>query len=203
MTALTEKRAKDRAIMATRLTALAESMGATVERRDGTVGGYPGPREIQLKIKVPGGAYLPVDFDADSCQVDVHVCTWNVETDSDACFADAFGYDAVNRHHFRKAGWYVVGFDALCERIRADLQTFNDGRGYHPARTVAHAETQIASLEKGITYYAEFVAQGRGTKWQDGTEYETPAQVRDKVEREFPAAIERHRAVIAAAGVIA
>lgn len=126
MPKLSEKRAKDRKLMAEHLIAAARGAGATAEislTRD---------REIWVEIKVAGGARVTVDFDGDSWQPDIHVVTWNMETESDATFS---GYmPSVNPFHRRKSGFVAYGFDALLSEINRTIGLLVSGEGYGEPR---------------------------------------------------------------------
>jgi hypothetical protein len=123
MKPLTERRASDRAEMAAQVRALCAELGATVTDSD-----FAGPREIALEIAHKGGARIGLDFDGGSCQPDIHVACWNIQSGSDARFSDAFG--DINPYHFRKSQFVARGFDALLNRLRFDLGMLNDGTGY-------------------------------------------------------------------------
>jgi hypothetical protein len=168
---LTEKRAADRAKMADKLQAVAEAAGATVTR--------PEPfkeRQILLRIAVPGGAYVTVEFDGESCQPDVHVITWNTEHDCLFAFAACMG--SVNEFHFSKATRVCYGLDPLCEQIAYDIEHLRSGRFYSAKRAAKLAADRRDRFEKGREYLATLVAAGKGTTWADGTECESPEQVR-------------------------
>ncbi len=126
----TERRAADRAAMADDLQQLAESMGAVVTRPEPFA-----PRQVRLEIEVPGGAYLPLDFDGDAGQAaDYFVPTWNVRTSSLYAFTDAMG--DINRFHFSKASRVAHGYDELRAIVARDLAILLSGRGYSAERAL-------------------------------------------------------------------
>jgi hypothetical protein len=140
---LTERRKADRIEMARQVRALCAELNVPV-----TDGEYPGPREIKLDIRHPGGACLSLDFDGDSCQPDIHVMSWYIDSDSPACFSNSFG--DINRYHYRKATFVARGFTDLMVRLGWNLEALNAGDGY--------------SKERAETVGAESVAQFRHIK---------------------------------------
>lgn len=136
MAELTERRKADRLKMAEIVRALAVECGAKAEIVDKPYGDLS-PQEIVVKIVAPGGLRLGVDFDGKSCQPDVHVLSWHVDSSkADACLADAFAH-SLNRIHFHKATDVAYGFDALCDVLRRKLAMCADGTAYDPVRTAA------------------------------------------------------------------
>ncbi len=173
---LTEKRKADRAKMADLLESAMIEAGASVTRPEPL-----GDREIRLEVQVPGGAYIGVDFDGHSSQPDVHVITWNTQSDSLFAFSAAMG--SVNEFHFNKASRVAHGFDALLSVLRRDVALLLEGRGYSPERAAKIASDRRARFVEGREYLAGLVATNSGTRWQDGRECESPAQVRADYER--------------------
>lgn len=173
---LTERRKADRAKMAAILESEMREAGATVTRPEAYC-----PRQVRLEIAVPGGAYIDVDFDGDSWQPDVHVATWNVRSDSLFAFSAAFGN--INEYHFSKANRVAYGFDHLLAGLRRDVAMLLDGRGYSIVHAAKRAADRRKHFEDSRHYLAALVAEGRGTTWADGSECETPEQVRAQYER--------------------
>lgn len=169
MAELTERRAADRAKMADELERIATAAGATVTRPESY-----SSREIRLEIKVTGGARIHVDFDGDSCQPDTHVCTWNVELDSPACFGD---FGSVNKYHRRKATRVCYGFDHLCETLQRDIAKLLSGEAYSAEHSRAHALEMIEREERAAEYYRPLVERGEGTFFSSGTPHESAEQV--------------------------
>lgn len=188
---LTERRAADRAAMADDLQQLAESMGAVVTRPEPFA-----PRQVRLEIEAPGGAYLPLDFDGDAGQAaDCFVPTWNVRTSSLYAFADAMG--DINRFHFSKASRVAHGYDELRAIVARDLAILLSGRGYSAERALMKAHDRLDRLNSIRNHLAPLVAEGLGTTWVDGTEHESPAEVRHDYETRLPGAIAMVEAFIA------
>ena len=188
---LTERRAADRAAMADDLQQLAESMGAKAIRPEPYA-----PRQVRLEIEVPGGAYLPLCFEGDNGRYsDMHVPTWNVRTSSLYAFADAMG--DVNPYHFAKASRGADGYDALRAVVARDLAILLSGRGYSAERALMKAHDRLDRLNSIRNHLAPLVAEGIGTTWADGTEHESPAEVRHDYETRLPEAIARLEAFIA------
>ena len=188
---LTERRAADRAAMADDLQQLAESMGAVVTRPEPFA-----PRQVRLEIEAPGGAYLPLDFDGDAGQAaDYFIPTWNVRASSLYAFADAMG--DINRFHFSKASRVAHGYDELRAIVARDLAILLSGRGYSAERALLKARDRLDRLNSIRNHLAPLVAEGIGTTWADGTEHESPAEVRHDYETRLPEAIARLEAFIA------
>ena len=188
---LTERRAADRAAMADDMQQLAESMGAVVTRPEPYA-----PRQVRLEIEAPGGAYLPLDFDGDAgAATDYFVPTWNVRTSSLYAFTDAMG--DINRFHFSKASRVAHGYDELRAIVARDLAILLSGRGYSAERALLKARDRLDRLESMRNHLAPLVAEGIGTTWADGTEHESPAEVRHDYETRLPEAIARLEAFIA------
>lgn len=177
--------------MADDLQQLAESMGAAVTRPEPFA-----PRQVRLEIEAPGGAYLPLDFDGDAGQAaDYFVPTWNVRTSSLYAFADDMG--DINRFHFAKASRVAHGFGELCDVVRRDLAILLSGRGYSAKRALMKAHDRLDRLNRIRNHLAPLVAEGIGTTWADGTEHESPAEVRHDYETRLPGAIAMVEAFIA------
>ncbi len=187
----TERRAADRAAMADDLQQLAESMGAVVTRPEPFA-----PRQVRLEIEVPGGAYLPLDFDGDAGQAaDYFVPTWNVRTSSLYAFTDAMG--DINRFHFSKASRVAHGYDELRAIVARDLAILLSGRGYSAERALLKAHDRLDRLNGIRNHLAPLVAAGSGTTWPDGREHESVEKVRHDYETRLPEAIARLEAFIA------
>lgn len=108
----TERLKADREAMAAAIEALALHHGATVSRE---LRGLPSPREVQVHIKLNGLA-LGLDFDGESCQPDIHVCAWHIESGWDRQLAPAFGCAVggpVNSYHRSKCTAVAYGFEDL------------------------------------------------------------------------------------------
>jgi len=178
---LDERKKADRAKMAAAVIELAESMGATVEVEREQPGHPYKARRISLTIRTPGGAYLPAEFDGDSCQPGVHVWCWNTELDSLFAFSGAMG--DVNPHHFAKAQRVWYGLEEVLFHLRRDLEALMSGRGYSVDRARKLAEGRRKSLTDASDYLAPIVAAGEGTTWNDGTECQSAEQVRENFER--------------------
>lgn len=175
-TGTNENRAADRAAMAAEFARVCEAAGATVTREESF-----GARDIRLKVRVPGGAYLPHDFDGDSCQPGVYVLCWNVEHDSLFSFSGAM--PDVNPFHFRKASRVCYSFADLCSSGARDIETLISGRGYSSERALKTATERRERLLNSREYIAPIVEAGMGSTYQDGTQCETPEQVRAAFDR--------------------
>lgn len=125
---LSVKRQPDRLKMALALTALAESLGCTVERKEG--GSYPGPRCIQLALQAPGGLCVTVSLDGDSWQPDTYVLSWHMALDSKNKLAPYPFGGSVNPHHFCKATNVAHGYESLQEQLQRGLVMARDGSAY-------------------------------------------------------------------------
>lgn len=188
---LTERRADDREAMARILAEIAESAGAKAIRPAPFA-----PRQVRLAIEVPGGAYLPLCFEGDNGRYsDMYVPTWNVRTSSLYAFADAMG--DINRFHFAKASRVAHSFGELCDVVRRDLAILLSGRGYSAERALMKAHDRLDRLNSIRNHLAPLVAEGLGTTWVDGTEHESPAEVRHDYETRLPGAIAMVEAFIA------
>ena len=170
---------------------LAESMGAKAIRPEPYA-----PRQVRLEIEAPGGAYLPLCFEGDNGRYsDTYVPTWNVRTSSLYAFTDAMGGD--NPYHFAKASRGADGYDALRAVVARDLAGLIEGRGYSAERALLKARDRLDRLNGIRNHLAPLVAEGIGTTWADGTEHESPAEVRHDYETRLPEAIARLEAFIA------
>lgn len=125
MKPLTEKRAADRKIMMSRVTALLDEL--KIEYKPGK---YPGPREVKIDITGPRGLCLSVDFDGDSWQPDVHVLSWHMSLGSDAQLSDARFGGSVNPHHKHKATYIASGIDDLLSKLRFGLELAISGEAF-------------------------------------------------------------------------
>ena len=138
---LTERRKADRAEMASRLEDLIIHCGAKVTREE------MGPREIWLNVEAPRGLRLTLDLDGDSVQPDVHVLSWHMALDSDACLSDRF-YGSLNNYHFRKATTIAHGFDELCNAIETCLCDAADGTAFDADREARHIAEHGTAAER-------------------------------------------------------
>ena len=139
----TERRKADREAMAKELVeAVIEAGGKAQISRDAQF--------IEIHISVPGGAIISVDFDGKSRQPDIHVCTWNVASDSDSRFADIIGN--VNEFHHAKANVVADGFDALKSELVADIAHFVDGCGYSEERKAYHIAKNGTAAERNARF---------------------------------------------------
>lgn len=172
----TERKAADREKMAAYLETFLREAGATVSREDPL-----GARSVRLKVSVTGGAYISVNFDGDSCQRDIFVCTWNTECDSVFAFSGYMG--EVNPFHFAKATRICYGFPELCDTLRDDVETLLSGKGYCAERAAIKAAERKERHARSREYLAPLVAAGKGTEWSSGLEHESPQLVRDIYER--------------------
>jgi len=119
MTALTERRAADRAQMARELAALAKTHGAECETlTDGSHG-------IMLCIEL-NGLRVRLGLERYSIQPDVHVIPWH--TYGPARLRPEFG--DVNPHHFGKATHVAHGWEALRTEIDRGLRAAADGSAF-------------------------------------------------------------------------
>ena len=175
--ALTERRQRDREIMAAAIAELAERAGARTERIEG--GGFPGARAIQVTIHAARGANISIDLDGYSCQPDVFVQCWNIDHEEDACFAKMFGIwpGEVNASHYRKSQFVAHGFAELLQRLERDLERIKSGTAFCAERERHHVSGRIAGLENALDYYRPIAAAGLGTTFHDGAPHQSPETV--------------------------
>lgn len=121
--AYSERRAKDRAMMAERLAAAVQAAGYSADVA------AMGPREIWVSIETPEGLRLTVDFDGASLQPDVHVLSWNSRTDATFKLAPGFA-PSVNPYHWHKATDICEGFDDLLATVARRLRSVADGSAF-------------------------------------------------------------------------
>jgi len=122
----TEKRKADRAYMAQKISDLARSYGATVERGEFV---DPGDHRIEIEIN---GLRVGVDFERRSIQPDVFVLPWN--TTGKVRLRPEFAPGNVNPHHFGKATLVAYGFEDLCGQIEHGLRLAQSGEAFQSAR---------------------------------------------------------------------
>lgn len=128
MTALTERRATDRKIMAQMIidTAIVHGCTATIDAE----WSKHEPRAIMIRIEGPRGAHVSIDLDGATTQPDVHVWTWNIRHDSNARFGSGWGHDNVNPFHRRKASRVSYGIDALIATLATDCDGLVSGERF-------------------------------------------------------------------------
>lgn len=141
--AWTERRKADREAMAAAIEALALYHGATVSRE---LRGLPSPRELQVHIQL-GGLALNLDFDGMSCQPDIHVCAWHIETGWDRrlapCFSRAVGWAPINACHRHKCTAVAYGFEELWDHVDEALALAASEEAFEPGWEV-YASPRIA-----------------------------------------------------------
>lgn len=147
MAELSERRKADRQMMAEILVAEMILAGAEAEIDNE----YGGPREIMVRITAPGGAFISVDFDGDSCQPDVHVCTWNTRG---LVFLNPDLLGDVNPHHYGKVNRVARGLGSLLWLLKQDVAKFVDGRGY-----LSHDDHRIVAMRRRY--------EARGWAWAE------------------------------------
>lgn len=130
-TPLTERKAKDRELMAKLLAARMVAVGATVERDKEWEKWYR--RSVVLMINAPGGARLTVYFNGltPKQHADTFVSTWNfdlAEEYRDKKFNPLIG--DVNPYHRRKYSHVTYGFESLVTQLESDVKKFVSGEGY-------------------------------------------------------------------------
>lgn len=129
LTSLTEKRAKDRAEMAAKVTALFQEYGYKVEQQT------LGPRWISLSAETARGLCVTIDLEGDSVQPDVHVLPWhtNFAAGKNTRLDPAFGLAAggsVNPYHFGKCTAVAYGYEQLMQQLTAALAMVKDGTAF-------------------------------------------------------------------------
>ena len=132
---LSETRKADRVQMAAAIEALATRLELNCDRREG--GTYPGEQCIRLYLEGPGGLWVTVDFDGNSCQPDVHVLSWNLMRTAQARLNPAAFHDSVNPHHGHKATSIAYGFEKLCAELERAFVAATNGTAYVPAAQAA------------------------------------------------------------------
>jgi len=127
-----ETRKADRLKMANHLAVAAFDAGAIVAIEDRALtrfrDGSPKSREVYVRIEAPGGAYITIEFDGDTCQKGVYVDTWQGPRDGKRWISPRLG--DVNPHHWSKLTRAVQGFPALVNIIVCDIAAFREGWGY-------------------------------------------------------------------------
>jgi len=150
---LTEKLKADRKVMALKIKALAESLGATADIEWEEPTSTFRKRRTIVHIKAARGLRLNVDLDGDSCQPDVHVLSWHIDLDTDARLADSFGN--INRHHFRKATYYGDGFEGLFGlegMVELGLCKARDGDAFSAEREAAKIAVEGTAAERNARW---------------------------------------------------
>lgn len=127
---LSERRAPDRAKMASAIEALVLECGATCER--GKHGDIRGANVIKIYIKAAEGLELMVDFDGKSPQPNIHVLSWYMDSNSTKRLNNSTFGGNVNPYHFQKATYVAYGFADLCKQLRAGLLMAKDGTAFLP-----------------------------------------------------------------------
>lgn len=138
----TERRKADRKRMADALAALAAHHGATVSRE---IFGYDNGREEHVSFAL-NGLSLHLDFDGSSCQPDVHVCAWIIDSGSERELSAKFGRTVraeVNPCHRRKCTAVAYGFADLYADVDAALRYAADESAFQPGWEV-YASPRIA-----------------------------------------------------------
>jgi len=151
--ALSEKLKADRKVMALKLKALAEFLGATAEIQWEDPASTYYKRRTIVHIKAARGLLLNVDLNGDSCQPDVHVLSWHIDLDSDARLADSFGN--INQFHFRKATYFGEGFEGLWGiegQVELGLCKARDGDAFSAEREAAKIEVEGTAAERNARW---------------------------------------------------
>lgn len=151
MTTFTEKKKADRAKMAEIVRALAVEMGCEAEIEDKPYGEIS-PQMVMVKIRTDRGLKLTIDFDGKSCQPDVHVMSWHMDTKVDTRLADAFG--DINPYHFCKATDVAYGFDSLIRILSRKLELCRTGAAYSPEREAASIAKDGTAAERAARFAA-------------------------------------------------
>ena len=126
---LSETRKADRVTMLVLVAQLLQEFPA-VEWEWEQGGAYPGPRCIQCNLVAPQGLAVTIEFDGDSCQPDVYVLSWHMQTSATAELNDATFGGSVNRCHRRKATDVAYGFADLCNQLKRGLRLACDGSAF-------------------------------------------------------------------------
>lgn len=108
--------------MAQKVSDLARSYGATVERSEFV---DPGDHRIEITIN---GLRAGIDFERRSCQPDVFIIPWN--TEGSIRLRPEFASGHVNPHHFGKATLVAYGFEDLCMQLEHGLQLAKSGEAF-------------------------------------------------------------------------
>lgn len=137
MTKLSQNRAKDRMIMATRLRELAERFGFTAEIDNRT-----DAREVYVKIKTARGLNMSTHLEAGAC-AGFFMGHWFMDTGVDTRLCMSFAADcggSVNEFHQRKATTSApddfeefIGIVERCLEAIKDDAVFEDVRHPTPA----------------------------------------------------------------------
>jgi len=137
---LSARRKADRVKMAEIVDAICRDAGATVTSVRNLDNLFP--RRVALRITAGRGAYTKVTFDGDSCQPDMHICTWNLPSGSAERFSAWM--PIVNPHHFQKATLVAHGlYDLACALEDEIADTFS-GRAFDEARKMEYARKTAA-----------------------------------------------------------
>jgi hypothetical protein len=121
---LSETRRRDRMIMATALESLITQCGAGWQRREG--GTYPGAQCIQLQVNAARGLCVRVSLNGESCQPNIYVLSWHMQSGSKAQLNQATFGGAVNPYHRQKATYVAFGFADLCAQLKSGLMKAAD-----------------------------------------------------------------------------
>ena len=128
MTALTERRKGDRAVMARQVADLAAEYGLTAF--EGSA-----PLERSTTIKGPHGLALVARFRGNSpqCEPDTYVLSWYTEVAAqDGYRLNPGAFEAVNPHHGHKATDVVCSFPHLLDLLRDRFGRIADGSAFVP-----------------------------------------------------------------------
>lgn len=147
---LSERKKADRARMATMLAEIVTNAGgnATIEEQPY---GDMCPRMIMVRIAAPGGARVNVDFDGESCQPDVFLLSWHIDTNSDDRFNPAY-WRSINEIHHSKATVIANGFSRLCQFIAQDVAACVDGRAYSEELKARHIAKEGTAAERNARF---------------------------------------------------
>jgi hypothetical protein len=126
---LSETRRRDRMIMAAALESLITQCGANWQRREGS-SPYPGAQCIELQVSAARGLSVRVSLNGESCQPNVYVLSWHMQSGSQAQLNQATFGGSVNPYHRQKATYVAHGFADLCAQLKSGLLKAADSSAF-------------------------------------------------------------------------
>lgn len=136
---LSERRKADRMMMAEGVRALAERYGLEAVVKDKPYGDTMYPQRIDCRLRHARGLCLTVDFDGKSCQPDVHVLSWHMNSDAGAVWLNPSMWGSINLFHFHKATDIAHGYEDLLAVLELRFGRLKSGDAYCDAKPVRRA----------------------------------------------------------------
>lgn len=133
MSALSETRKADRAIMARQVIDLATGHGCKADVDEVLSDG----RETWVRIEAPGGLQLTIDFSSKSWQPNTYVLSWHMALDSTRLLSPDY-WPSINTVHFCKATDIAKGFADLIALLDRRLADAASGAVYQQAPPISN-----------------------------------------------------------------